>query len=54
MVDQVIKLFFSAGVASKLQLMVGDALDSLDDLRRKSHEGTFDFCYIDADKGRSK
>jgi len=40
----------NAGVASKLQLMVGDALDSLDDLRRKGHEGTFDFCYIDADK----
>ena len=42
--------FLQSGADDKLQLIVGDAVNSLEDLRKTGHEETFDFCYIDADK----
>lgn len=39
-----------AGVSHKCQLLLGPASETLDKLIRESHENTFDFAFIDADK----
>lgn len=39
-----------AGVADRIDLRIGPALDSLNDLIAEGHENGFDFAFIDADK----
>jgi predicted O-methyltransferase YrrM len=39
-----------AGVAAKIELRLGPALDSLKDLKREGRRGSFDFAFIDAAK----
>ena len=41
-----------AGVENKIELMIGNAGDSLNQLIDSGHAGTFDFIYIDADKSK--
>jgi predicted O-methyltransferase YrrM len=40
-----------AGVAHKIALRLGPARDTMDELLKESGPGSFDFIYIDADKG---
>ena len=44
------KYWRQAGVENKIEVMIGNAADSLNQLINSGHEGSFDFIYIDADK----
>ena len=46
------KHWAAAGLADKIELRVGPAQNTVTDLVAKGHAGTFDYAFIDADKGR--
>ena len=51
----VAKMFWKkAEVDHLIDLRLGDALDSLDQLIKEEHSSSFDFIFIDADKGNYK
>lgn len=45
------KYWSKAGVADKVDLRIAPALDTLDQLIAEGHSNSFDFAFIDADKG---
>merc|ERR1711971_723142 len=44
------KYWRSSGVEGKIDFVVGPAVSSMDNLIAQGEEGTFDLCFIDADK----
>ena len=44
------KYWSKSGYNEKIELIIGNALDSLDEFLKKNMDGTFDFIFIDADK----
>ena len=44
------KYWRQAGVENKIEVKIGNAGNSLNQLINSGHEGSFDFIYIDADK----
>ena len=44
------KKWEQAGVAEKIELRIGAALGTLEELIQEGQEGSFDFAFIDADK----
>ncbi len=45
------KYWAKAGVADKVELRLGPAIDTVKALMKEGHAGSFDFAFIDADKG---
>lgn len=43
--------WMQAGVSHKIELKIGSALETLDQLIKNGEENSFDFAFIDADKG---
>ena len=46
------RFWAEAGVAERIELRLGDAVESLAALRAEGREGSYDFAFIDADKAR--
>ena len=40
-----------SGVENKIELMIGSAVESMDELLQSGHQETFDLVFVDADKG---
>jgi len=45
------KYWSEAGVLNKIELCIGPALETMDKMLQTGHRETFDFAFIDADKG---
>ena len=45
------KYWVAAGVEGRIDLKIGPALDTLEEMLDTGHGGSVDFAFIDADKG---